>query len=51
MLTPFVGHFSDYAEVGGVRIPMEGMVEWILPEGRLSYWRGRIARVAFDPPC
>lgn len=49
VLTPFVGHFSDYAEVGGVRIPMEGMVEWILPEGRFDYWRGRIARVAFDP--
>lgn len=50
MLTPFVGRFRDYAEVGGVRIPMEGMVEWILPENRFDYWRGSITRVAFDPP-
>src|SRR5690606_14605749 len=46
--TPFVGHFRDYAEVGGMRIPLEGEVEWILPEGRLSYWRGRIERIEYD---
>ena len=47
-LTPFVGYFRHYAEVAGMRIPMEGEVEWILPEGRFSYWRGRVERIEYD---
>lgn len=31
-----------------MRVPTEGEVEWILPEGRLSYWRGWIVRSAYD---
>lgn len=45
--TPFVGHFRDYVR-GGMRIPGEGELEWILPEGRFSYWRGRVERVEYD---
>ena len=26
----------------------EGKVEWILPEGPLPYWRGRITDVAYE---
>lgn len=48
VLTPFVGHFRDYAEVQGMRIPREGEVEWILPEGRFSYWRGRVELIEYD---
>ena len=48
VLTPFVGHFRDYVEVEGMRIPGQGEVEWILPEGRFSYWRGRVERVEYD---
>lgn len=32
----------------GVRIPRAGEVEWILPEGRLPYWRGRVGGVEYD---
>jgi hypothetical protein len=46
--TPWEGSFRSYGRVGGVMVPSEGEVEWILPEGRLSYWRGRIVRVEYD---
>ncbi|MEZ4380899.1 MAG: DUF6544 family protein [Nannocystaceae bacterium] len=40
--TPWEGRFTDYAELGGVRLPRRGEVSWILPEGRFTYWRGEI---------
>jgi hypothetical protein len=46
--TPFVGRFRDFQRVEGMMIPMEGEVEWLLPEGRLNYWRGRIVKVEYD---
>jgi len=46
--TPWAGSFGSYQEVAGMRVPAEGEVEWILPEGRLSYWRGRIVRCDYD---
>lgn len=47
VLTPFVGRFTDYAEVEGIRIPLAGEVEWILAKAPLSYWRGRIEQVEY----
>lgn len=47
VLTPFVGHFRAYREIHGMQIPMEGEVEWILPEGRFSYWRGQVERLEY----
>ncbi|MES1243628.1 MAG: DUF6544 family protein [Acidobacteriota bacterium] len=46
--TPWAGSFRSYGRVGAVRVPNEGEVAWILPEGRLSYWRGRIVRLEYD---
>jgi hypothetical protein len=46
--TPFVGHFRDYATVHGLRVPVAGEVEWVLPEGRFTYWRGRITRIDYE---
>lgn len=40
--TPFVGQFGDYGEIDGLKIPLEGEVEWDLPEGRLTYWMGQV---------
>jgi hypothetical protein len=42
MLTPWVGRFWDYERVQGMMVPRQGEVAWVLPEGRLPYWRGRI---------
>lgn len=45
--TPWACAYRRYAAVGGVMVPMEGEVEWVLPEGRLSYWRGRIVDIEY----
>lgn len=46
--TPWLGRFREWVEVDGVRIPTRGEVEWRLPEGRLTYWRGRMTSVHYD---
>jgi len=46
--TPWECRYRDYRWVDGVRIPGAGEVEWILPEGRLAYWRGRVVRVEYE---
>jgi hypothetical protein len=38
--TPWEGRFTRYEERGGMRIPVEAEVAWLLPDGRLTYWRG-----------
>ncbi len=47
-LTPWAGRFRRYEERDGLRIPLEGEVEWQLPSGSLPYWRGRLVEVKFD---
>ena len=45
---PWAGRFWNYEERGGMMIPMEGEVEWHLPEGRKPYWRGRITEAEYE---
>jgi hypothetical protein len=47
--TPWQGRCSDWAERGGMRIPLSCEVAWVLPEGIQTYWRGRITDIAYDP--
>lgn len=46
--TPWEGRFWDYEERQGMRVPMEGEVAWILPDGPAPYWRGRIERITYQ---
>lgn len=46
--TPWHGRFWDYQLRGGVRVPLEGEVAWILPEGPLPYWRGRVEEIEYQ---
>jgi hypothetical protein len=48
VLTPWEGYFTEYAERGGMRIPLSGDVGWVLPAGRESYWRGRMLSVRYE---
>lgn len=48
VLTPWVCHYRDYARTDGMMIPMAGEVEWVTPEGRLPYWRGRTVGVEYE---
>jgi hypothetical protein len=36
--TPWGGRFSDYRELGGIRVPTRAEVRWELPEGPFTYW-------------
>jgi hypothetical protein len=46
--TPWQGRLFEYAEHGGMLVPMRGEVEWLLPEGPQVYWKGRIVGAAFN---
>jgi len=46
-LTPWLGHFSNYEIRKGMRIPVEGYVEWQIPTGSFSYWKGPIVEVEY----
>jgi hypothetical protein len=47
--TPWTGYFSDYRVINGMTVPIEGEVEWHLPDGDLSAWRGRIEGIDYRP--
>lgn len=46
--TPWQGRFWNYGMRNGMRIPLEGEVAWLLPEGPKPYWRGRIEHVVHE---
>lgn len=43
--TPWSGRFWNYEVRNGMRVPLDGEVTWILPEGPKPYWRGRITAI------
>ncbi len=45
--TPWQGRFAEYVERGGVKIPLYGEVEWLLPAGPQPYWRGRVLSLSY----
>jgi hypothetical protein len=46
--TPWEGRWGGYELRDGMRVPIDGEVSWILPEGRKPYWRGRITRLGYE---
>lgn len=46
--TPWLGRFWDHHERGGMLLPVEGEVAWLLPEGARPYWRGRITAIEHE---
>ncbi len=45
--TPWQGRFWNYSERDRLRVPLDGEVAWLLPEGARPYWRGRITEIAY----
>ncbi len=45
---PWQGRFWNYAWRGGMRVPQQGEVAWLLPGGASPYWRGRISRLVYE---
>lgn len=46
--TPWQGRVWNYVARDGMRVPLEGEVAWILPEGPRPYWRGRMDRIEYE---
>jgi hypothetical protein len=43
--TPWRGRFWNYGERGGMLVPLDGEVAWVLPEGDKPYWRAHITEI------
>jgi hypothetical protein len=46
--TPWQGRFWNYGERSGMRVPLDGEVAWVLPEGSKPYWRGSIIESNYE---
>ena len=46
--TPWESHFRNYEHRDWMRIPIEGEVRWIFPDGPHPYWRGRTTKIEFE---
>ena len=46
--TPWQGRCWNYAMRDGMRVPLDGEVAWLLPEGAKPYWRGRITKLSYQ---
>ena len=46
--TPWYGRFCNYDERGSMRVPLDGEVAWLLPEGKKPYWRGHITEIDYE---
>jgi hypothetical protein len=46
--TPWQGRFWNYEERGGMVVPLDGEVAWLLPEGEKPYWRGQITEIDYE---
>ena len=51
---PWQGRYWCYATQDGMRVPQEGEVAWLLPEGDKPYWRGTTLSASYEfanPPA
>ncbi|MFN0122287.1 MAG: DUF6544 family protein [Blastocatellia bacterium] len=48
VLQPWAGYLRAYEERSGMRIPLEGGVEWQLPSRRLPYCKLRLVNVEYE---
>ena len=46
--TPWHCRVWNYAERGGMWVPLDGEVAWLLPGGAKPYWRGSITEIAYE---
>lgn len=45
---PWEGTFQNYAQLGGLRVPLEAAVAWLEPYGRFEYWRAEIEQLELE---
>lgn len=47
-MAPWEWRWWDHRLQDGMTVPFAGEVSWVLPEGRLTYWRGSVTSLAFE---
>jgi hypothetical protein len=45
---PWEGQFRNYAIQDGMRVPLEGEVAWVMPDGIKPYYRGKLTSLSFE---
>ena len=45
---PWQGRFWNYAVRDGMRVPLEGEVAWVMPDGLKPYYRGKLTSLSFE---
>ncbi len=45
---PWQGRFWNYAIRDGMRVPLEGEVSWVMPDGIKPYYRGKLTSLSFE---
>lgn len=45
--TPWQGRFWNYQDREGMKVPLDGEVAWVLPEGPRPYWRGHLTDIEY----
>jgi uncharacterized protein DUF6544 len=51
VLTPWTGHYREYRDFDGVRVPSSVEVSWDLEEGEFSYARFRVTALEYNVPA
>ncbi len=46
--TPWEGTWTAWSARNGMHVPSAGEAAWLLPEGRLPYWRGRVKSIVYS---
>ena len=47
VMMPWEARVSSYQDRDGMRVPLTGEASWLPPQGRMPYWRGTIASLAY----
>lgn len=45
---PWQGRNLSFTAFGGVQVPDEAVVEWLLPGGTFAYWKGRPVSITYE---
>ncbi|MFZ5633094.1 MAG: DUF6544 family protein [Bacillota bacterium] len=46
----WICHYNNYQEINGVKIPIEGEVDWNLPKGTFNYAKLKVTDIQYDNP-
>jgi hypothetical protein len=48
IMVPWEGRWSDYQVRDGMKVPIDGEVAWLWPEGRKGYFCGAVTSLTYE---